>query len=57
MNAANPRHEAGTASIDAPSDPSVLVVFGADGDLTKRKLVPAIYNLATQHQLPQDFAL
>ena len=57
MTAANPRHEAGTASTDAPSDPSVLVVFGADGDLTKRKLVPAIYNLATQHQLPQDFAL
>jgi len=29
-----------------PSEPCVMVVFGASGDLTKRLLVPALYNLA-----------
>src|ERR1700722_17569140 len=34
----------------------VLVIFGATGDLTARKLVPAIYNLAREGQLPGHFA-
>ncbi|HEX9003187.1 MAG TPA: hypothetical protein VGB07_24980, partial [Blastocatellia bacterium] len=29
-----------------PADPCVMVIFGATGDLTKRKLFPALYNLA-----------
>jgi hypothetical protein len=29
-----------------PGDPCVMVIFGATGDLTKRKLIPALYNLA-----------
>ncbi len=37
--------------------PSVLVVFGADGDLTKRKLIPSLYNLASSQLLPQEFAV
>jgi glucose-6-phosphate 1-dehydrogenase len=40
-----------------PGDPCVLVVFGAAGDLTKRKLVPALCNLALSHLLPQEFAV
>jgi glucose-6-phosphate 1-dehydrogenase len=32
--------------------PSVLVIFGASGDLTKRKLLPALYSLATEGLLP-----
>ncbi len=34
-----------------------MVVFGADGDLTKRKLVPSLYNLAKSGVLPKHFAL
>ena len=37
--------------------PTVVVIFGASGDLTKRKLVPAIYNLALDNLLPSDFFL
>ncbi|MGN6148234.1 MAG: glucose-6-phosphate dehydrogenase [Rhizomicrobium sp.] len=34
-----------------------MVLFGAHGDLTKRLVVPALYNLARQNQLPKNFAL
>lgn len=37
-------------------DPCILVIFGATGDLTARKLIPAIYNLAREGQLPPQFA-
>ncbi|MFI5337191.1 MAG: glucose-6-phosphate dehydrogenase, partial [Opitutales bacterium] len=37
--------------------PTVLVIFGASGDLTARKLIPAIYNLAHDGLLPADFEL
>ena len=36
--------------------PCVLVIFGATGDLTGRKLIPAIYNLIREGQLPSQFA-
>lgn len=35
----------------------ILVIFGASGDLTKRKLIPALYNLYTQKLLPEKFAV
>src|ERR1700753_1618008 len=34
----------------------ILVIFGATGDLTARKLIPALYNLAREGQLPGHFA-
>jgi len=37
--------------------PTVVVIFGASGDLTARKLIPAIYNLAADNLLPADFHL
>ena len=37
--------------------PCVMVIFGASGDLTKRKLVPALYNLAKQNLLSREFAV
>ncbi|MCH9630781.1 MAG: Glucose-6-phosphate 1-dehydrogenase 2 [Chlamydiia bacterium] len=37
-------------------DPCLLVIFGATGDLTSRKLFPAIYNLKREGQLPASFA-
>ena len=40
-----------------PSDPCVMVIFGASGDLTKRKLIPALYNLAKENLLSKEFAL
>jgi glucose-6-phosphate 1-dehydrogenase len=36
--------------------PCIFVIFGATGDLTARKLVPALYNLAREGQLPAHFA-
>jgi glucose-6-phosphate 1-dehydrogenase len=36
-------------------DPCSLVLFGATGDLARRKLFPALYNLALQHLLPNGF--
>ncbi len=37
--------------------PTVLVIFGATGDLAHRKLLPAIYNLAHEGQLPERFEI
>jgi glucose-6-phosphate 1-dehydrogenase len=39
------------------ADPCVFVIFGASGDLTRRKLLPAIYNLAEAGHLPGQFAI
>ena len=35
----------------------LLVIFGASGDLTMRKLMPALYDLASQDLLPEKFAV
>jgi glucose-6-phosphate 1-dehydrogenase len=40
-----------------PADPCTMVIFGASGDLTKRLVVPALYNLARTKLLPEKFAL
>jgi glucose-6-phosphate 1-dehydrogenase len=39
------------------ADPCVMVIFGASGDLTKRKLIPALYNLAKDNLLSRQFAI
>ena len=39
------------------AEPCALVIFGATGDLTHRKLVPALYNLAHEGSLPSSFAV
>jgi glucose-6-phosphate 1-dehydrogenase len=38
-------------------EPCILVIFGATGDLTKRKLYPALYNLYRDRALPEHFAV
>src|SRR5439155_13217032 len=38
-------------------DPAVMVIFGASGDLTSRKLMPALYNLALNRYLPSGFSV
>lgn len=39
------------------ADRCIMVVFGASGDLTKRKLIPALYNLLRNNLLPREFAI
>jgi glucose-6-phosphate 1-dehydrogenase len=43
--------------VGQPADPCIMVIFGASGDLTMRKLIPAIYNLARQNLLSKEFAV
>ncbi|MBA2726986.1 MAG: glucose-6-phosphate dehydrogenase, partial [Parachlamydiaceae bacterium] len=54
MQTATKHEEASQSRKSAQS--CVLVIFGATGDLTSRKLIPALYNLACDHQLPENFA-
>jgi len=42
---------------ERPGDSCTIVIFGASGDLTKRKLLPALYNLKALKLLPADFAV
>ncbi len=39
------------------AEPCIVVIFGASGDLTKRKLVPALYRLVQERLLPAEFAI
>jgi glucose-6-phosphate 1-dehydrogenase len=45
------------AALGEPAGPCAMAIFGAGGDLTKRKLIPAIYNLAKEKLLPDHFAI
>ena len=40
-----------------PVDPFSIVIFGATGDLTARKLFPALYNLYLHGAFPESFAI
>ena len=40
-----------------PAGPCAMVIFGAGGDLTRRLVVPALYNLACAKLLPEEFAI
>jgi glucose-6-phosphate 1-dehydrogenase len=40
-----------------PPEPTAIVIFGASGDLTKRKLLPALYHLFLEGLLPARFAI
>jgi glucose-6-phosphate 1-dehydrogenase len=40
-----------------PAGPCAMVIFGAGGDLTKRLIIPALYNLTCAHLLPQELAI
>lgn len=60
---ATPDVQASPATPPAPQkperkpDPCLVVIFGASGDLTKRKLLPALYHLEQSGLLPQDFSV
>ncbi|MBI3900924.1 MAG: glucose-6-phosphate dehydrogenase, partial [Chlamydiia bacterium] len=51
----NPLEEAGRAS--RTIDPCVVVIFGATGDLTGKRLLPALYNLGRDGLLPSNYAV
>ncbi len=43
--------------VERVPDPCIVVIFGASGDLTKRKLLPALYHLEQEGLLPEDFSV
>jgi glucose-6-phosphate 1-dehydrogenase len=53
--------DAGTSGraglVDKEHDPCTIVIFGASGDLTQRKLVPALYRLYSEGGLPDSFLI
>jgi glucose-6-phosphate 1-dehydrogenase len=61
MSAADPRTEGENPLAEGlerkPVAPTTLVIFGATGDLARRKLLPALYNLAHDGALPRRFHL
>ncbi len=42
---------------DRVPSPQILVIFGASGDLTQRKLVPALYQMKRERRLPLEFTI
>jgi glucose-6-phosphate 1-dehydrogenase len=57
MDVAQPREFKQREQEARRAEPCVFVVFGAAGDLTKRLLLPALYNLTTTQLLPDPFAV
>src|SRR3989440_10128645 len=43
--------------LERTADPCTVIIFGATGDLTKRKLVPALYRLVQERLVPAEFAI
>jgi len=54
---ANPLRDPRDRRIPRVAEPSVLVMFGVTGDLARKKLLPAIYDLANRGLLPPGFSL
>lgn len=44
-------------TIDKNSNPIIFIIFGGTGDLCKRKILPALFNLFIDNQLPENFAI
>src|SRR5947209_11166126 len=55
MSSGNPFRAGLETERTAP--PGVFVIFGASGDLTRRKLLPALYNLAVSRLLPPGMSI
>jgi glucose-6-phosphate 1-dehydrogenase len=49
--------EAASRPSERVPEPGAVVIFGASGDLTKRKLLPALFHLEQQGLLPKEFAI
>jgi glucose-6-phosphate 1-dehydrogenase len=46
-----------SSQVDKVITPAAMVIFGVSGDLTSRKLMPALYDLAVGHPLPEGFSI
>ncbi|WP_283132863.1 glucose-6-phosphate dehydrogenase [Rhizohabitans arisaemae] len=57
MTVENPLRDPRDKRLPRVAGPSVLVLFGVTGDLARRKLLPAIYDLANRGLLPPGFSL
>ncbi len=44
-------------TVERIPNPGIMVIFGASGDLTKRKLLPALFHLEQVGLLPKNFAI
>ncbi len=44
-------------TLNKKSNPSIFIIFGGTGDLAKRKIIPALYNLFLGDRLPEKFAI
>ncbi|TFG58916.1 MAG: glucose-6-phosphate dehydrogenase, partial [Nitrospirales bacterium] len=53
----NPSGPSGKTTRTGVTQPCTIVIFGASGDLTRRKLLPALYNLLLDGLLPENFAV
>ena len=60
MSYAEPHDESPVCNLSEarkPVEPCTIVIFGASGDLTARKLIPALYHLAKDKQMPPTFRI
>ena len=57
MNRPNPLRDPQDRRLPRIAGPCVLVIFGVTGDLSRKKLMPAVYDLANRGLLPPGFAL
>jgi glucose-6-phosphate 1-dehydrogenase len=57
VNGANPLRDPRDRRIPRVAGPCVLVLFGVTGDLSRKKLMPAVYDLANRGLLPPGFSL
>jgi glucose-6-phosphate 1-dehydrogenase len=53
----NPLRDPSDRRLPRVPEPCVLVIFGIGGDLSRKKLIPAVYDLANRGLLPTDFAV
>ena len=51
------KDELGTCGWELSPEPCILVIFGASGDLTRRKLIPALYHLFKSGGMPDNFCV
>lgn len=56
-NNTNPLRDSRDRRLSRVAGPSSLVLFGVTGDLSRKKLMPAVYDLANRGLLPPSFAL
>src|SRR2546422_5602313 len=57
LDGPTPRRDARDRRLPRIAGPSGLVIFGVTGDLSRKKLMPAIYDLANRGLLPPGFSL